>query len=359
MRDRVYRLHSQSNPWRYIGPEALLAVVLALIMLVAPAGAAPMRFQDRSLYMNSTAPGATTYYKVAFSYMSPLPVGSVDLLFCIDPIPHHACVAPEGLDVSGAVLSEQTGETGFSVSVRANNHLVLSRTPSSIPVHNESSYTFDNIVNPTDTTQSFSVRLRSHSTNNATGPQIDFGSLKGQVTDGIIIETQVPPMLIFCLAEEVAEDCSETNQTHYRDMGQLSADGPLAAQSQMAVGTNATAGFSIIVYGTPMSAGIHPIESLSEPTESTPGTNQFGINLVANDEPNVGSDPEGPWANAVVADGYNEPNKFKYVSGDQVAYSPNVSLMRKYTVSYMVNANPNLRAGVYSTTLTYIASGRF
>lgn len=359
MRHRVYRLHEQSSPWRFIGPEALLAVALALLMFVTSASAAALRLQDRSLYMNSTSPGETTYYKVSFSYMSALPVGSVDMLFCVDPIPHHACVAPEGLDVSDAELSDQTGEVGFSADVRSANHIVLTRDSATIPSAQESSYTFDNIKNPTDISQSFSIRLRTHSTNNATGPQIDFGSLKGQVTDGIEIATQVPPMLMFCLAEEVEEDCTGTNETHYRDMGELSADQALATQSQMAVGTNATGGFAITVYGTPMSAGIHTIDSLEQPTESRPGSNQFGINLVANNEPFVGKDPEGTWTNAVVADGYNEPDKFKYVSGDVVAYSPNVSLMKKYTVSYMVNAEPNLKAGVYSTTVTYIASGRF
>ena len=33
--------------------------------------------------------------------------------------------------------------------------------------------------------------------------------------------------------------------------------------------------------------------------------------------------------------------------------------MKKFTVSYILNASPDLRAGVYSTTVTFIASGRF
>lgn len=361
MRHRVYKIHPQASHWRHIGPEVLIALVLALLVFMPSAGAATLRFQERSLYMNSITPNEMTYYKVSFRYMSPLPVGSVDMLFCVDPIPHHACVPPDGLDVSQAVLSTQSGEAGFSIQSRTENRIVLSRSAASIPVNNESSYTFENIRNPSSTAQSFSIRLKSHGTNNASGPQVDFGSIKGQVADGITLETQVPPMLIFCLAEQVEENCTGDieEQTHYRDMGQLSDAETLSAQSQMAVGTNATGGFAITVYGTPMSAGIHTINSLAIPTESQPGTDQFGINLVSNNTPSVGKDPEGTWTNAVVADGYGTPNKFKYASGDVVAYSPNVSLMKKYTVSYIVNASPNLKAGVYSTTLTYIASGRF
>lgn len=361
---RVYGAHARTAGWRYIAPEAILIFVFSLMLLVPPVGAAALRFQERSMYMNDTRPGAETYYKVSFKYMSELPVGSVDMLFCVDPIPYHACVPPEGLDVSNAELASQTGEMGFSILSKSTNHIVLSRSAATVPVDKESSYTLDKVINPSNTAESFSLRLRSHASFNASGPQTDFGSIKGQVTTGIMIETQVPPMLIFCLAEEVHESCGkaddeEDRAVYYRDMGQLNANGALTAQSQMAVGTNASRGFVITMHGTPMSAGINVIDSPVVPTPSIPGTNQFGVNLVENNELSVGRNPEGPWTNAIVADGYNESNKFKYVPGDVVAYSPSVSLMRKFTVSYMVNAAPSLKAGVYSTTVTYIASGRF
>ncbi len=359
MRSRVYHAHGRVTHWRSIAPEVIVALVLSLLMLVPSAGAAALRLQERSLYMNNPEPGATTYHKVSFRYMSPLPVGSVELLYCLDPIPYHACVAPEGLDVSEAELVSQTGESGFSILSRTENRIVLTRNPATIPVNNESSYTFDNVKNSTDITKSFSIRLKTLSSYDATGPQIDFGSIKGQATTGIMIETQVPPMLIFCLAEEVEEGCSSTNETYYKVMGELSETETLATQSQMAIGTNASGGFAITVYGTPMSAGLYTIDSPSVPTQSLPGTNQFGINLVENTSPAVGKNPEGVWTNARIADGYDEVDKFKYTSGDVVAYSPNVSLMKKYTVSYILNANPNLRPGVYSTTVTYVASGRF
>lgn len=308
--------------------------------------------------MNSSVPGATTSYTVSFRYMSPQVVGSVDMLFCVDPIPYHACVTPPGLDASNATLSNQTGETGYSILSKSTNHIVLTRLPSMM-TSGGSSYTFDNIVNPTDTEQAFSIRLRSHGTTDATGSQIDFGSVRGQVADGIIIETQVPPQLIFCVAQQVSDNCASTNDTYYSDMGTLSPDSTLTAQSQMAVGTNASGGFAITANGIPLSAGTSVIDGLTIPTESTPGSNQFGMNLVENSVPTVGSDPEGTWANAVASPDYGQPNKYKYVSGDVVAFSPNVSLMKKFTVSYVVNSNEDLKAGVYTTTITYIASGRF
>jgi hypothetical protein len=336
--------------------EEFFALLLVLFIFITPASA--MRFQERSLYMNSSVPGATTSYTVSFRYMSPDVASSVDLLFCNDPIPYHPCVTPTNLNVSNAVLSNQTGETGYSILSKDVNHIVLSRAPG-VNMVGSSSYTFDNIVNPIDTSQAFSIRIRSHATPDATGPQIDFGSVRGQVTDGVIIETQVPPMLIFCVSGEVEDDCTSTNENNYMNMGQLDPNSTLVAQSQMAVGTNASGGFAITANGTPMSAGTNIIDGLTTPTESLQGNNQFGINLVANSAPAIGSDPVGTWANAIAAPDYSTPNQYKYVSGDVVAYSSNVSLMKKFTVSYVVNSSENLRPGVYSTTISYIASGRF
>lgn len=357
MRHKLIRYHSLVHPWRHAWSEELIALFLVLFIFIAPASAA-MRLQERSLYMNDATPGATSSYTVSFRYMSPQPIGSVDMLFCIDPIPHHECVTPPGLDASNAVLSDQSGETGYSIAAQSTNHIVLSRTPSTIGL-GKSSYTFDNIINPTDTKEPFSIRLRTHTTNDATGPQVDFGSVRGEVTDSIEIITQVPPMLVFCVAEEVGLNCETESETNYFDLGALDHRATLTAQSQMAVGTNASGGFAITANGTPLSAGTNVIDSMEEPAESRTGVNQFGINLVANESPAIGKDPEGPWTNAITSPDYSIPDQYKFVPGDVVAYSPNVSLIRKFTVSYVINTEENLRPGVYSTTVTYIASGRF
>lgn len=356
MQHKLFHFHAHTMSWVYTWAE-VVALLLAVFVFVVPA-AADMRFQDRGLYMNSTVPDATTFYDVSWRYMSPQPVGSVDMLFCVDPIPYHPCVKPAGLDVSGAVLTDQAGETGFSISAQSDNHIVLTRAPSMIG-SGMSSYRLEGIKNPTATDTSFSIRLRSHASLNATGPQIDFGSVKGQVTEGVELRTQVPPMLIFCMAEEVGPNCATTSEEYYAEMGQLSPTETLTAQSEMAVGTNASGGFTITANGGPPSAGTNVINGMSSPAESRPGTNQFGINLVANTAPNIGVDPEGEWANALAAPGYETPDMYKYQSGDVVAYSPNVSLMKKFTVSYILNSSSNLKPGVYSTTITYIATGQF
>lgn len=345
----------------------VLVLLLCVFFIFESQASAVIRFTDRSLYINSAIPGATTTYKVSLTYNNTAAwtttVGSIDMQFCEDPIPYDPCVAPPGLDASRAVLSGQTGETGFSVRSESTNEIVLTRTP--VPAaETPSVYTFDNVVNPSDTSASFAIRLSDYPTTDATGPLIDLGSIISQVTSSIEIDTQVPPMLIFCVAGQVTPDCSQEYGGSYTDLGDLYPETTAATTSQMAAATNATNGFVITANGPTIEAGTHVIPALTTPTISAAGNNQFGINLVANNDPNIGpfgsnKDDTSIGQNAVVMPNYDTPNQFMYQDGDTVAEATGVNLGTIFTVSYIVNNSPDLHPGVYTTTITYICSGRF
>jgi hypothetical protein len=346
------------QPHRIANIERLLSFFLCFVFFTGQA-AAVIRFQDRSLEINSSRPGDVATYKVSFGFTSQVPVGSVDMKFCIDPIPYMACDAPAGLDVSHAVLADQTGEAGFSISTQTPNHIVLSRASPAVVGNEQSTYVFTGIINPTYKIHSFAIRLSDYASTNATGTPIDVGSIVNMINEDVTLETQVPPMLIFCLAQKVELNCNGMEGGNYSDLGDLSPSTTLKAESQMAVGTNASGGFVITATGTSLAAGTHEISPLATPTVSKPGTNQFGINLVENTSPEVGHDPDGDFSNAIADVTYDQPNKFAFRSGDIVASAPNVSLIRRFTTSYIVNISPTLPAGVYTTTITYVCTGRF
>jgi len=354
---RLKRLYLDWLPHHAFIVEAILPMLCMFVFFV-PQVFAVVRFTDRSLFITDFNPGATSTYIVSFTYTTQTSVGSLDMLFCTDPIPSDPCTAPAGLNVSKAVLADQTGETGYSISTHTANHLVLTRTPGVVG-NTPSTYTFSGIVNPTDTTHSFAIRLSDYASTDASGTLIDLGSVLTQTNVGVTIQTQVPPILIFCVAQQVSDDCSNESGGNYTDMGTLSSSHTLTATSQMAAGTNASSGYVITVNGPPMEAGTNVINPLGTPTASVSGSNQFGINLVANNAPNIGGNPDGAFANANPMPDYAAPNKFMYQDGSAVASAPNVSLVRRFTVSYIVNAAANLRAGVYTTTLTYVCTGRF
>lgn len=355
--EKVKRLQTSLLPHRLAIVQTMLLLVCSFVIFTAQASAV-IRFINRSMFIYDPEPGIASKYDFSLTYNSTTTVGSFDILFCNDPIPDDPCVPPAGLDASHAVLSNQTGVTGYSIALATANHIVLTRTPG-VVAQTPSVYTFDNIINPSQVIYAFSARLSDYASTDASGPLIDLGSVLSAVTTGIGIETQVPPILVFCVGHQVSQDCTDITGGNYSDMGTLSPADTLTATSQMAAGTNASGGYVITANGTTMQAGTNVIDALGSPTVSAPGNSQFGLNLVANSTPGIGADPDGAFANAVPAPNYSNPNEFMFHDGDAVASAPNVSLVRRFTVSYIVNVPPDLRAGVYTTTITYVCSGRF
>lgn len=357
---KLKRLSVGLLPHRVAIGHTVLLLLCSFIIFTSQASAV-IRFTNRSLFINDSTPGVTTQYKISLTYTTQTTVGSIDMLFCggvNSPIPDEPCIPPAGLDLSNAVLSNQTGETGYTLNILSPTHIVLSRTPGVVG-QTPSTYTLDNVVNPIDMSHSFAIRMSDYASTDASGPLIDLGSILSEVVLGVGIETQVPPMLLFCVGQAVDLGCNSTNGIHFQNLGTLSSDHPLYTQSQMSAGTNASGGYVITANGPTMEAGTHVIDALSSQTASAPGNSQFGINLRENSSPQVGEEPVGASTDAVVAPGYDTPNMYQYHDGDMIASAPGVSLFRRFTVSYIINVPPDLRPGDYTTTVTYICTGRF
>lgn len=112
-----------------------------------------------------------------------------------------------------------------------------------------------------------------------------------------------------------------------------------------------SSGYVLQIVGTPPQYSGHTLSALSSSTASDPGTEQFGINAVANTSPNVGTNPaqvpSSETSFGVVNEGYNTPNLFKFSSGDTVAHSSTSSGRTDYTVSMIVNISNITPAGRY------------
>jgi hypothetical protein len=260
------------------------------------------------------------------------------------------------MDASTANLSDQTGETGYTIQSQTNNSIILTRIPVTPATGTPSTYTFDGIKNPT-AIDTFFVRITTYASQDATGGYTDFGGVANAITTGVAINGEVPPYLRFCVGLSITGDCS-TAEGNLIDLGTLSTTHVSTGSSQMLAATNAEQGLVIVVYGTTMTSGNNVITPLGNPTPSAPGNSQFGLNLRANSSPPIGGEPSGG-GTAAPATRYNTPNRFAFVSGDTVAQSADVTDNRKFTVSYIVNVTPAQQPGVYTSTLTYICSATF
>lgn len=156
---------------------------------------------------------------------------------------------------------------------------------------------------------------------------------------------EFPDVLIFTL----------TNNTI--NLGTLATSAASTATTNFTVATSASDGYTVSVAGNTLTNDSNDIDAITTPATSFPGTEQFGINLVANTSPAVGSNPSGGLGQA--APGYNTPNNFKFVSGETVASSSSFSSTTTFTISYLVNISTSTAAGSYSTDLTLTATGVF
>jgi hypothetical protein len=100
------------------------------------------------------------------------------------------------------------------------------------------------------------------------------------------------------------------------------------------------------------------------PTPSAPGTEQFGMNLVANTSPTTfGADPSqipgSSYSFGQVAANYNTPNVYKYAKGDTIAYSTKSTGYTEYTISYIYNISQATPAGVYNFNHVLIATATY
>lgn len=335
-----------------------LAVVACLLLALAPApSASAARPIARSLRLGDVRPGATTTHEFAFTYPTTTTIGSVVFEYCDSPLIQLPCDAPAGLDVSGVTLQQQTGQTGYTIHTSSTaSKIVLSRIPAAAGT-TPSSYLFSDAVNPPGMPTPFYVRIFTHASSDASDPYIDFGAVVNHTTDGIHISSEVPPILNFCVGQQIPGDC-DSAEGNLVDVGLLRPTTTATGTSQMIASTNAEFGLAITVQGITMTSGNYEIPALQTPTENAPGNAQFGINLRDNAQPDIGQDPSGIGSITPLAD-YNIPNRFLFRNGDVVAITANATDLRKLTVSYIINVPPTQHPGIYTTTLTYICTATF
>jgi hypothetical protein len=345
---------------RTIARNSLFAFLSLLLLLtyftVIPPRVSALQLPGRRLYIQNSQPGASALHAFSFSYVSSSAIGSVVFEYCTDPFYELPCDAPPGVDASGAVLTDQSGETGYSILSAQTNRIVLTR-PSVVPTQNSSSYTFNPVINPTGAAATFYVRMTTYASTDGSGPYMDFGAVVNSTTTSVLVSSEVPPILKFCVGLVLADDCSTADESVI-DLGDLATSRVARGSSQMLAATNAEFGLAISVYGTSMTSGNNVIAPLQNPTVSAPGNAQFGLNLRRNTDPVVGDDPTGAGVSNPTAR-YGTPNRFAFVNGDVVATSSAATDNRKFTSSYIVNISPDQPPGVYTATLTYVCAATF
>lgn len=153
------------------------------------------------------------------------------------------------------------------------------------------------------------------------------------------------------------------------DLGFLSTSTTATTTATFSVRTYLASGYNVVigsdapkVTGTP---GTHTLFTNSTQTAAyAPGTEQFGMNLVANTAPTTfGADPvqlpDASYSYGQVDAAYATPNQYKFVKNDRIAYSDKSSGLTNYTISYIFNISDLTPAGEYVFDQIIVATSTF
>jgi hypothetical protein len=334
-------------------------VVAGVLANTAFTSVSALNLSSRSIVIATSAAGATTTHTIHFTISTTNILGSIQLQFCTnDPFIGSPCTAPAGLSYSGAALSAQTGETGFSVdgSSTANNE-VLTRPAAVANAGVPVTFTFTGVINPSTTNQTTYLRISTYASTDASGPRVDQGGAAFNTAGSFGTAAFVPPFLSFCVGVTVNNNCSAFTGNSV-SFGTLSKSQVSAISTQFAAATNDPTGYIIYSLGTTLTSGNNVIAAPSTPSPSAPGNSQFGINLRQNILPSVGQNPQGAGTGAPLTD-YNAANLFMFNPGAAIASASTATDYTVFTTTYIANIVDGQAPGVYTTTITYMAVAQF
>lgn len=123
-------------------------------------------------------------------------------------------------------------------------------------------------------------------------------------------------------------------------------------------------GYIVQVIGDPPKTNFHTLQNMAAPAASATGTEQFGINVVANTSPatfgaNPVQVPDNTFSFGQASTGYDTANTYKYVNGDTISYASKSSGQTDYTISYIANMSNGTPAGAYATAQTLVCTGTY
>lgn len=154
------------------------------------------------------------------------------------------------------------------------------------------------------------------------------------------------------------------------NLGTLTTSTTATGTATFSVESYLAGGYVIETVSPPPQHASYTLAAPSSPTTSQTGTEQFGINLVANTLPtNFGSvpytSPNSSFSNCTAAanycigSGYYTQNQYQYVNGGDIVNSADSSGQVNFTISYIANISSVTPAGTYTMNQDLVAIPTF
>lgn len=327
---------------------AYLVSALAFLLAYTPAVVSAAQITGRSVTIGSSLASASTTYVFNFTVPSSTVIKSVGFVACTTA--SGACTPASGFSSSSSTLTSQpTGlgdASGWTVNTATSGELRVSNSSNATAPSGSQSVSFSSVTNPSATNGTFFIRMTTYSDDSWT-TSIDTGTVATSTAGQITVTATVDETLTFTLASATVA------------LGSLSTSVTRSGTSSMTVATNAASGYTVSYSGDTLTSGSNTITAMTVAGASVLDSKQFGINLMANTTPSVGSNVTGT-GSGTPATGYGTADQFKFnPAGEIIASASAATNSNVFTTSYIANIDGSTAAGSYSTVLTYTATANF
>lgn len=133
------------------------------------------------------------------------------------------------------------------------------------------------------------------------------------------------------------------------NLGVLTTERTASKTTKVKIRSYKSGGYTLQLSGHSPKYQSHQLKTLTLPTASSPGVEQFGINVVSNSSPSIGADPVQVPSDLMSfgypTEDYGVKNLFKYINGDEIARSDTESGQTEFTISMIVNISGSTPAG--------------
>lgn len=376
-------LKNAARKWLYSGVAVVVTAGTLLAALPAQAGAYA-QVSARSILMGSTASAATNVaYQVNFTTVTNnQSVGSVVVEFCANsPIIGDTCSTTPttgtflNSNFASLTVNNVTGLiTGLSVDTTNStaNRVVLTRSAGTV-ANGAVSFTLGNgttngFTNPSNSNLTFYARIMTATTtdgtftggdeNNAT----DAGGIALSTASQLFVTAKVQESLTFCVYTDV--DCA----TGGNAVALGDANGVLASNSttytanaSFDIASNAVSGVSVRLKGDVLTSGPFSISAagascLVDPVSTA--TEMFGLRIATLGS---GTAADAPYDCIAGRHGFDTNNTTGTTSmfGDVIAHTTGATDTTTSAIEFAAKSANTSEAGVYTTTLTLIATATY
>lgn len=389
----------------------LASIVPVLVRNTASAYTLP---DHREIKMDSSKASNTgTTYNVSWysNSGSTYTIKGIVVDFCDETpiIGDTTCTKPTGFSIASNAVSLTSGISGgtwVSGASTANSGRTLILTDStgnSLTSGGQGgggtnvNFTINNVTNPSTSNHTFYARIYAYTTtSDATsytpsvlGTPTEAGGIALSTADQITIQSKVQERLTFCVyTSAVQANCSGTSTTNPVILGDATT-GVLDPghsytniQAKYNVATNASNGVTVRAKGTTLTSGSFTIDPVgASATASSVGTEQFGLCTFRDTGGSAGPSstltPASPYNNGScgtvttgmdlagsaqfgydVATGGGTGNNFLSTYGATIA-NKTAGDFSTGVLAFLGNIANTTEPGIYTSTLTFIATGNY